>query len=98
MDAILWNPYTKEFKVIPHNPLYYYDPYKNFDVDFLRFGYDPVKDDYKVLRHGKLSTNCLIWEIYSLRNNSWRKLDVYMHHNHHFRYRNQVNMDGVSHW
>ncbi|KAI5445233.1 hypothetical protein KIW84_013472 [Lathyrus oleraceus] len=49
------------------------------------FGYDRVRDDYKVIRNAMEWIRCgiedtesneSIWELYSLRTDSWRKLDV----------------------
>jgi molecular chaperone HtpG len=39
-----------------------------------------------------------LWEIYSLRSNSWRKLDVNMPYSLECTEGNQVYMDGVCHW
>jgi hypothetical protein len=58
---ILWNPYTKEVKVIPKSPLDCV-PNKRFLVNYRGFGYDHVKDDYKVMRHRRLEKNSLNWE------------------------------------
>jgi len=102
--TVLWNPATGEFKIIPPS----LQPYDNIECNSLpvAFGYDNVRDDYKVIRnarypiefegnwvyvHKKESSFRKLdlmmdegqqvemcdpdWEIYSLRNNSWRKLD-----------------------
>ena len=77
------------------------------------FGYDCVKHDYKVLQHiefymrDSFQSNGYVtlgditfepfWEIYNLKSNSWRKLDVVMptfYHTPHAR----VYMDEVCHW
>ncbi|CAI8591978.1 unnamed protein product [Vicia faba] len=107
MKFVLWNPTTKEFKVIPNSPF-----------DFVRdklyfnekgFGYDCIGDDYKVIREiaidlesdydteivslGKISHNPF-WEIYSLRSNSWKKLQFDICH----EYINKgMCLDGVCH-
>jgi len=106
---VLWNPTSREFKVIPPS-----------NVDFLSytkglttvhgFGYDSVKDDYKIIQHVKLlqfnyinsylvdipNISKHLWVIYSLKHKSWRKLDVYM------PCRDSkivdVNINGMCHW
>ncbi|RHN52903.1 putative F-box domain-containing protein [Medicago truncatula] len=75
------------------------------------FGYDSVTDDYKVIRYvffadpNNEQYQCLgnkyfepLWEIYSLRSNSWRKLDVDMPPSLDTTEGNHVYMDGVCHW
>ncbi|XP_058759785.1 F-box/kelch-repeat protein At3g06240-like [Vicia villosa] len=82
--TVLWNPATGEFKIIP--PSIHYNIEFNFCPD--AFGYDSITDDYKVLRNALIDENDLFmedpqveemcdtfWEIYSLKSNSWRKLD-----------------------
>jgi molecular chaperone HtpG len=96
-NVIMWNPSTKEVKVIPPSPI----PidgrgYRSFNIH--GFGYDPVKDDYKLLRHVQnVESYKRFWEIYSLRSNSWRKLDVDMPNECRARIV-QLYMDGLSHW
>jgi len=139
--CVFWNPTTDEFKVIPSSPFLsklsqsrYVDPI----VYFNGFGYDHVRDDYKVIRHlssypktdvdepweddlsldntgvdepweDDLSLDNTgvdepweddldfyhMWEIYSLRSNSWRKLDIEMPSRHA---NEKLYMDGVCHW
>jgi molecular chaperone HtpG len=75
------------------------------------FGYDFVTDDYKVIRYlffpdlETMHHRCLgnkyfdpLWEIYSLRSNSWRKLDVDMPPSLNITEGTHVYMDGVCHW
>jgi molecular chaperone HtpG len=90
-NTILWKPSTKEFKFIPPSP-FQHGPYWFVSVDYHGFGYDRVRDDYKVLCYGQLipdfdvqsrediPSNRYIWEIYSLRSNCWRILDVNKDH------------------
>ncbi|QCD78441.1 molecular chaperone HtpG [Vigna unguiculata] len=82
----LWNPTNNEFKVIPPSPfepLQYGIP---LDRKCQGFGYDSVKDDYKVIKHVSLNDAftmedfydpkyATIVEMYSLRRNSWKKLE-----------------------
>jgi molecular chaperone HtpG len=94
--VVLWNPAIDELKVIPPSPVESVTPYRVFLPQIHGFGYDGVRDDYKVLRYVQFDTDTLahglsdehvvwneisyepLWEIYSLRNNSWRKLDIKM--------------------
>lgn len=153
-NIVLWNLATKEFKVIPQSPLDSV-PYWEAVSDAHRFGYDPIRDDYKVIRHirffpttnrdsdGMLweevvdgnrfgyefiradykvirrvqftsRNNCYLdmipwgyvvekefvsydslWEIYSLRSNSWKKLDIDMPLSYDDQ---EVYIDGMCHW
>ncbi|XP_045830825.1 F-box/kelch-repeat protein At3g06240-like [Trifolium pratense] len=96
---VFWNPTTKEFKVIPPSPLESVPPYQQFLIYLHGFGYDHVRDDYKLLRHVSyfppsfgdceylgISYHDLphedilrdsFYETYSLRSNSWKKLDTW---------------------
>jgi len=96
--TVFWNPTLEEFKIIPPSPFLFRSPYQHFVVNPLGFGYDIVRDDYKLIRcvgyfdleheeceelgiswsdvpRKDLSYEYL-WEIYSLKSNTWRKLDV----------------------
>ncbi|XP_003614798.2 F-box/kelch-repeat protein At3g06240 [Medicago truncatula] len=108
-NFILWNPSTKESKLIPPSP-FDSEPNWRFCVIHRGFGYDSVRDDYKVICYGKVSRNCYgvfteeancgsyLWEIYSVRRNCWRKLDVDMHNKHDSCNHQQLYVDGLSHW
>jgi len=82
----LWNPTNNEFKVIPPSP---FEPLQ-YGIPLNRncqgFGYDSVRDDYKVIKHVSLNDAftiedfydpkyATIVEMYSLRRNSWKKLE-----------------------
>ncbi|CAK8540785.1 unnamed protein product [Lathyrus sativus] len=105
---VLWNPATEEFKVIPNNP-FDFIPSMKHDITEHGFSYDCVRDDYKVIRlvcdiesdydseivsSGKIYHN-LFWEIYSLLSNSWKKLELYIHHEY---INKRVCLDGMYHW
>ncbi|AET00953.1 putative F-box domain-containing protein [Medicago truncatula] len=102
-NIILWNPSNKEFKLLPPSP-FDSEPYWGVLIDHRSFGYDRVRDDYKVMCHGQviqkynygIYSGSYIWEIYSLRSNSWRKINVDMEHNHMDC--EQVYLDGLAHW
>jgi hypothetical protein len=78
-------------------PLKYIPPYRVASIFIQGFGYDHIKNDFKIIRcihFTRMSEDDLelanvrredlpwneisyepVWEIYSLRCNSWRKLD-----------------------
>jgi F-box interacting protein len=109
--VVLWNPTTKEFKVIPTSVR---ESVRYMDVEITRYGfaYDSINDDYKVIRQVMYYPNSdtdsdtddlslddisddLFWEIYSLRSNSWKKLTSGVPRD----YRDEVVcLDGVCHW
>ncbi|XP_058733440.1 F-box/kelch-repeat protein At3g06240-like [Vicia villosa] len=97
-DIVLWNPTTNEFKVLPHSYIYSVRPYGTF-MPIFGFGYDPVNDDYKIIRNAHYPREIArypVWEIYSLRRNLWRKIDIdfpYCFWNNDGLY-----MDGICHW
>ncbi|QCD92819.1 Histidine kinase-like ATPase [Vigna unguiculata] len=85
----LWNPSTNECKVTPPSPVEDVPYYIDIMVKYEGFGYDCARDDYKVIRYVcYFEVNNLegihhrewdfeyFWEIYSLRSNSWRKLNI----------------------
>ncbi|KAL6137497.1 hypothetical protein ACLB2K_062789 [Fragaria x ananassa] len=67
-DIMLWNPCTRDSKVLPKPPRVHY-------LSFYGFGYDSANDDYKVIRgfsywdgaHSKFMVH-----IFSLQRGSWR--------------------------
>nr|XP_009764586.1 PREDICTED: F-box/kelch-repeat protein At3g23880-like [Nicotiana sylvestris] len=69
---VLWNPSTRKFRHVP-------DIMNMLALDFVcqymyGFGYDEVNDDYKVVAvFSELTCACV--SIYSLKNDSWRRLD-----------------------
>ncbi|XP_045809993.1 putative F-box protein At3g16210 [Trifolium pratense] len=49
--AVLWNPATTEFMAIPPSPDESVPPYRDPSFRFHGFGYDRVRDDYKLIRY-----------------------------------------------
>jgi molecular chaperone HtpG len=79
---------TCDYKVIRH-------------VYFHTFHYEDYEDYEYVPSEDVFGDACLdpLWEIYSLKSNSWKKLDVDMpHRSLTIIMGTQVYMDGVSHW
>jgi molecular chaperone HtpG len=102
VKLILWNPTTNKFKFVPSSPDIF-EPYRWYVKAYYQLvGYDRVKDDYKVIQfttctpHDLHESAVSFSEIYSLRNNSWRKIGINMPRS---CIRNdKVYMDGVYHW
>ncbi|CAJ2664474.1 unnamed protein product [Trifolium pratense] len=82
--VVLWNPNTRKMKLVPPTPVKKYLPDGLESAYCLHgFGYDCVQDDFKII----LYVNCDLlvgegeydydsfWEIYSLKSNSWRRLN-----------------------
>lgn len=115
--VVLWNPAIDEFRVIPLKPTVSVPSYIT-DFDRLYgFGYDYVRDDFKVIRYVNFFTNLHyllddqidessnifydpLWEIYSLKSNSWRKLDLDIPRSPDSMINSldQVYVNGICHW
>ncbi|KAK7281178.1 hypothetical protein RIF29_08931 [Crotalaria pallida] len=102
---VFWNPTTRDFKVIP--PVSIDCPLGvTVSVGIHGFGYDLVTDDYKLIQcfhfvrgwspqdDGQFIRNHL-WQMYSLRSNSWRKIDCEISNRWSF---DGVYLNGVCHW
>lgn len=90
--VVLWNRATSEFKVTPLSPFAFDSPCWHLSISLHEFSYDQVRNDYKVIRHivffpktyedevetWKDGYHSSLWEIYSLKSNSWRKFDIDM--------------------
>ncbi|AET00914.1 putative F-box domain-containing protein [Medicago truncatula] len=103
--VVLWNLATKENKIIPSSP-FASQPSLNY-LHLHGFGYDHIRNNYKLIRHAIIyPTTCnmgkntpySLWEIYCLKSNSWRKLDVDMPSSSRHKVGGHVYMDGVCHW
>ncbi|GAU17630.1 hypothetical protein TSUD_255050 [Trifolium subterraneum] len=112
-QLVLWNPSTGEFNVIPFSPCHEYTP---TDCEALYglhgFGYDHVTQDYKVIQsvdlfhlgEGEGEEDIVrkdtFWMIYSLRSNSWTKLDLSLPSHYVFTPNHLVGVytNGVCHW
>uniref|UniRef100_A0A2C9W0R7 F-box domain-containing protein n=1 Tax=Manihot esculenta TaxID=3983 RepID=A0A2C9W0R7_MANES len=78
-NIVLWNPTTSETMILPQSNLSH-PPSESFSLEIVEFGFDSTTCDYKVLRIFEYLTGdnqCdYLAEIYSLRDDTWRKLDV----------------------
>ncbi|KAF9602110.1 hypothetical protein IFM89_025155 [Coptis chinensis] len=82
-DVSLWNPATKQFRLLPSSPSATAYQRKNSEKVVgvsLGFGFDAKNSDYKVIRfifmEGIPLGSCLLVELYSLSTDSWRTIDV----------------------
>jgi len=100
-NVVLWNPTIKEIKAVPPN-------LTNASI-LHAFGYDHVRDDFNVIRRSycDLSDDESLedvfmppdfWEIYSLRSNSWRKLNTNISIPYFSPLGSEVYLNGVCHW
>ncbi|XP_054820752.1 F-box/WD-40 repeat-containing protein 1-like [Prosopis cineraria] len=72
---ILWNPGTKEVKVIQRTQT---EP-RTLECTGVGFGFEPAKEDCKVVRLSKWpfdEEEAPLVEVYSLNTDSWRTIDV----------------------
>lgn len=113
MVHVLWNPSTTEFTVIPTSPNESVPPYQHPSFELHGFGYDRVRDDYKVIRYTSFShvyeynededvsyeviSYDPLFEVFSLRSNSWSILDVDVP-SVCYELPPRVYTDGVCHW
>ncbi|CAN0852958.1 F-box/kelch-repeat protein At3g06240 [Linum grandiflorum] len=92
-SVMLWNPATWETKIVPQSPTRHPSSYLYLRAQRVGFGYDPKTNDYKVVRTVEFvecsfeddhvmdcGGNPLVFtEVYSLRNDSWKTLNVDAH-------------------
>ncbi|XP_059439285.1 F-box/kelch-repeat protein At3g23880-like [Corylus avellana] len=81
LRVVLWNPATKETKVVPKSNLpHFISAFHKLGVDGIGFGFDAKTNDYKIINlltiyeshsRGKMAQS----EVYSLNADSWRKVD-----------------------
>ena len=82
-DIVIWNPSTKESKLLPQATVI--DDDISIASVFYGFGYDDKNKDYKVVRasiRGEYASNGVTWsrniiiEVFSLKTGSWRTSQV----------------------
>ncbi|XP_058775396.1 F-box/kelch-repeat protein At3g06240-like [Vicia villosa] len=99
------SPDTDEFMDIPSSP-YAGELKPNLSCVFHGFGYDQLRDDYKVIQYISFNFHTLptksFLEIYSLKSNSWRMIDMdNVLFNCNFPnpfFGLEVYVDGACHW
>ncbi|PON58760.1 F-box domain containing protein [Trema orientale] len=75
----LWNPSTRKHKKVPVSDPNYEVPFGVFDSEMVGFGYDPLNDDYKLLRvihYIRIDSDSFQSEVkvYSLKSNTWKRV------------------------
>ncbi|KAK5810529.1 hypothetical protein PVK06_025841 [Gossypium arboreum] len=77
---LLWNPSTRKYQVLPSTEIEFSSPPIRYSRStYCGFGYDPVSDDYKLVRIVQLlGANDEYFhseaKVYSLRSNFWRRI------------------------
>ncbi|KAK8480480.1 hypothetical protein V6N13_100486 [Hibiscus sabdariffa] len=85
--AALWNPSTREFKILPPSSVQRPSLVDSTSFGCLGFGYDSQTDDYKVVRfvtnyfeenedEGLMADWIHQVELYSLKSDSWKEISV----------------------
>ncbi|KAL3614954.1 hypothetical protein CASFOL_040615 [Castilleja foliolosa] len=78
---VLYNPFTKEYKVLPNSTVEHHTPSNCYSKMSYGFGYDSRNDNYKAVRVVEFRHELShIWissetEIYSFRSNCWRRIE-----------------------
>ncbi|OMO64838.1 hypothetical protein COLO4_31811 [Corchorus olitorius] len=96
-ELIIWNPIIEKYIRLP-TPNYRDHASAPSEKDFsIGFGYDSVRDDYKVLRITRELENGISVDLYSLKKNQWQTIappDFVRNPNE----RAMVLVNGVVHW
>jgi|UniRef100_A0A2N9I8J2 F-box interacting protein len=100
-DVALWNPSTRKYRKLPVTTLEFApDGYDFCQYTVSGFGYDETSDDYKVVRSVRLylADNLSSGsEVYSLKNDSWRRLPDYPYNLRYLRAFAML-VSGALHW
>ncbi|QCD92628.1 molecular chaperone HtpG [Vigna unguiculata] len=99
---------TGELKVIPRSPTEFVPFHVFHSMRYLGFGYDFIRDDYKVIRCMEPRTRededftewdyTPLYEIYSLRSNTWRKVKIDITFSMECGLDGNFYFDGMCHW
>jgi len=99
--------YGIQLKMIPYSPIEYV-PFHVIPLpEYAGFGYDCIEDDYKVIRWVTFSNASdydtewdytPLYEIYSLRSKSWRKVKIDSTLSLEYHRSGQLYLDGMCHW
>jgi F-box interacting protein len=101
---VIWNPLIKKHKKLPFEPV---DDTHKLRLHVAAFGYDPVNDDYKVLRiESGQFLNSDDWaleglevKVYSLKEHSWRRVeDQLPYKEESFIFSEPAFLNGTFHW
>lgn len=94
-SIFLWNPCTRDYKILP-------DVGESSYVWKYGFGYDYKSDDYKVvitlMDYGPDQTRIYKSMLYTLRTKSWRRIQDYPHDGNTVDSKSSVFVRGALHW
>ncbi|XP_038698579.1 F-box protein CPR1-like [Tripterygium wilfordii] len=99
----MWNPFTRRCRKIPTEP--FETPNRDICPDWpssFGFGYDNIHDDYKAVRimgfDPKDSLRAHEVKVYSLRTNTWKRVQDFPYLGYIFRQDYGAFANGASHW
>ncbi|PSS24777.1 F-box protein [Actinidia chinensis var. chinensis] len=79
-NVAIWNPSTRRYQKLPETEIEFPDYFTSCQCIIYGFGYDPITDDYKVVRLIQFYGED-VWDsfdsevkVYSSRSNSWRRI------------------------
>ncbi|GER56314.1 F-box protein [Striga asiatica] len=78
---VLYNPFSRDHRVLPSCPIEHRTPPECYPHTVYGFGYEPIADDYKVIRviefrhEGSYAWVSSEARVYSLRSNCWRRIE-----------------------
>lgn len=101
--VVLWNPSTRRSRRLPYAPIEFPNQPRYFVSRVYGFGYDGVSDDYKLVRIVVLKgreDDSLHYEVkvYSLRSNSWHRVEEKFPHYPDLNRVGGVLASGNLHW
>ncbi|XP_057795029.1 F-box protein CPR1-like [Salvia miltiorrhiza] len=100
---VLWNPFSRDYRILPNCSTELQAPFESYGKVAYGFGYDPVSDDYKVVRVAEFRHKIThIWmasetKIYALRSNSWRRIGDFPYPLPFLRGNWRVHVNGAMH-
>lgn len=100
---VLWNPFSRDYKVLPECSVDYPTGLESYSKTTYGFGYDSKNDDYKVVRIVEFRSEIThAWmysetRIYSLKRNSWRRIEPFPYPLPFLRGHWRVHVNGALH-
>jgi F-box interacting protein len=97
-NVVIWNPSIRKYKKLPFEPMVHaLRRLSNFAFPekAFAFGYDPVNNDYKVLW---IAEEFEVVKLYSLKANSWRRVEEQWPHKDLKSFSNPVYLNGAFYW